>query len=222
MGKKYTDEQKALAVQTIRRFGGMTTEAISFIREALGNPALSTSTLHEWMKAYGHIQPATETPKRNETKATETEKQAETGAIATTTIDFQQEAKRRQRQPTPPSALSPASEGVTPEQLAIADEALDQIFERITRIYGARALDPTVIKDVKGKDAVIIMATAYDKLRLARNLPTEIVEVLPDLTELHRLLGLHGVKLADLIAKLRSRVPVSQPPDQPADKRLLQ
>lgn len=212
MGKKYTDEQKALAVQTIRRHGGMTTEAIRLIRELLDNPALSKSTLHDWMKQLGHIQPATEpteTANRTELKPTEPEKKNSTDPSGKVKhVDFKGEIERRK--PKPDDATAEAM----PKLMAAAEGPLDDVFENLARTYAAHALDPATVKDVKGDRAVVAAATALDKMRLLRNLPTEIVEVLPDLTELHRLLGLHGVKLADLIAKLRSRVPAIQQPSE--------
>jgi len=205
MGKKYTDEQKALAVQTIRRFGGMTTEAIRLIRNMLDNQSISKSTLHEWMKLLGHLYPASEpaeTPNRTEPNSAEPEKKNSADPSGKVKhVDFEGEMERRKVKP------SDATAEVMPRLMAAAEGPLDDVFENLARTYAAHALDPATVKDVKGDRAVVAAATALDKMRLLRNLPTAIVEVLPDLTELHRLLGLHGVKLADLIAKLRSRVP---------------
>jgi hypothetical protein len=47
----YSAEQKAAAVEVIRRYGGLTAEAITVARELLGAPTLSISTLHGWLKA---------------------------------------------------------------------------------------------------------------------------------------------------------------------------
>lgn len=75
---------------------------------------------------------------------------------------------------------------VTAEVQAQAEEALDMMFEAVARRYLTHATDDSVIANVKGKDAVIAAATAVDKMRLLRNLPTEIVGMLPEvITALH-------------------------------------
>jgi benzoyl-CoA reductase/2-hydroxyglutaryl-CoA dehydratase subunit BcrC/BadD/HgdB len=60
------------------------------------------------------------------------------------------------------------------------EETLDNTFERIARQYLAHASEDEVIDATKGKDAVIAAATAVDKMRLLRGLPTEIVQMMPD------------------------------------------
>jgi hypothetical protein len=70
----------------------------------------------------------------------------------------------------------PPSEIVTEKK---ADLAV--VFEDIAYKMLAHAGNPDVIDSMSGKDAVIAAATATDKMRLLRGLPTEIVQIIPDL-----------------------------------------
>jgi len=54
------------------------------------------------------------------------------------------------------------------------------VFEDIAYKMLAHAGNPDVIDSMSGKDAVIAAATATDKMRLLRGLPTEIVQIIPD------------------------------------------
>jgi hypothetical protein len=82
--------------------------------------------------------------------------------------------KLKLKKPTPGAVVSL-------EMQASADTALDALFEQVARRYLSHALQDETIKGTKGKDAVIAAATAVDKMRLLRDLPTEIVQVLPTL-----------------------------------------
>lgn len=62
-----------------------------------------------------------------------------------------------------------------------AGQALDDMFEEVARRYLQHSVKPEVIDATKGKDAVIAAATAVDKMRLIRGLPTEIIALLPPL-----------------------------------------
>ncbi len=62
-----------------------------------------------------------------------------------------------------------------------AAKALDQIFEDTARAYLAHAQKPDVVNKTSGQAAVLAAATAVDKMRLLRGLPTEVVEILPGL-----------------------------------------
>lgn len=61
------------------------------------------------------------------------------------------------------------------------DELADQ-FESIAKRYLTRAGALDAISETKGKDAITAAAIAVDKMRLLRNLPTEIVGVIPDIS----------------------------------------
>lgn len=60
-------------------------------------------------------------------------------------------------------------------------EELADVFERVAYKYLAHAESQDVIDDVAGNSAVVTAATAVDKMRLLRGLPTEIVQIIPDL-----------------------------------------
>lgn len=138
----YTVDEKAMGIAIMRRFGGMTTEAIREIEAALGRKP-SKSTLSAWL----HI------------------------AIEANRTEPPAEPNRTEKK------------GISQEALDNAEIALDAKFENVARRYLDRALDPDAIAETKGKDAIIAAATATDKMRLLRNLPTEIVGILPGLIE---------------------------------------
>lgn len=81
-------------------------------------------------------------------------------------------------------------------------EELADTFEVIARKYLKHAGRKDVIEEVSGNAAVIAAATATDKMRLLRGLPTEIVQMLPDvLSALERL----GQKPSDVFASIIQR-----------------
>lgn len=79
----------------------------------------------------------------------------------------------------------PDATELQPEKKTVAtdalDLALDELFETVARTYLQHALSAKVVADTKGRDAVMSAAVAVDKMRLLRNLPTEVILVLPDL-----------------------------------------
>lgn len=66
---------------------------------------------------------------------------------------------------------------------------LADVFERVAYKYLTHAELDDVIEAVSGNAAVITAATAVDKMRLLRGLPTEIVQLLPDVLVALRKLG---------------------------------
>lgn len=81
--------------------------------------------------------------------------------------------------------LQPVASGLQPEKNGIdgqaLDQALDEMFEEAARKYLQHALKEDVIGSTKSRDAMMNAAIAVDKMRLLRNLPTEVILVLPDL-----------------------------------------
>ncbi len=59
----------------------------------------------------------------------------------------------------------------------IKKEELADIYEDVTRLYLDRARDKSAIENTSGNAAILAAATATDKMRLLRGLPTEIVQV---------------------------------------------
>lgn len=80
---------------------------------------------------------------------------------------------------------APAPELVTQQKRELAD-----VFETIAFKYLEHALDDDVVSESSGKDAVVTAATAVDKMRLLRGLPTEIVQLLPDVVAAIESLGM--------------------------------
>jgi hypothetical protein len=69
---------------------------------------------------------------------------------------------------------APPDKNVQQQKNELADT-----FEQIAEKYLQHASQDTVVTESKGKEAVMTAAIAVDKMRLLRNLPTEIVGVIP-------------------------------------------
>lgn len=85
--------------------------------------------------------------------------------------------------------------GAPPDELVREEKAeLADMFESVARKMLLHAGDEDVIDQMYGKDAVIAAATATDKMRLLRGLPTEIIEVVPKLVTALQDAGLDPVE----------------------------
>lgn len=93
---------------------------------------------------------------------------------------------------TEPNRKKEPNRAVSESHVEAANAKLDDLFEQVARRYLSHALDDETIKGTKGKDAVIAAATATDKMRLLRDLPTEIVQVLPTLILRLEALGINA------------------------------
>lgn len=105
---------------------------------------------------------------------------------------------------------------VTPELQAQAEQALDDMFEAVARKYLAHAAQDDIVADTKGKDAVITAATAVDKMRLLRDLPTEIVGLMPAVVAALEAAGMDPVTTFERLvqrAQERARERVAQRSD---------
>lgn len=149
----YSQEQKEIAVGIVARFGGMTNEALTMIRNALDAPGLSKSTVHGWVMQSDvklGAMPKHPTPaKPNRTEP---------------------EPRKSRTEPTEPKKIVPSEQ---------TERTLDEMFESVARTYLNHAEKKGVVDDTKGKDAVMAAAIAVDKMRLMRGLPTAIVQLLP-------------------------------------------
>lgn len=142
----YSDVQKAMAVELIRRNNNVLDDlTLAAIRRLLNAPNLSDRGVRNWLKE----------------------------SVAKKFSEKKDEAGK-------PLAISDPIEESIEEAAA---ETLDKMFEDTARLYLKQAQKDEVIGATKGKDAVIAAATAVDKMRLLRNLPTEIVAVLPNLLD---------------------------------------
>ncbi len=146
----YSDMQKAMAVEIVRRAGGrFDSETLSIVREALSAPTLSVSTLYGWVKS--------EKPETvSETRTIKKESVQETVA-----------------------------------------QALDVKLEAAAHRFVDRAI--AVSGETNAKDAMTAAAIAIDKMRLLRNLPTEIVAVLPNLLDA---IDRRGLKASEVFGAL--------------------
>jgi len=84
---------------------------------------------------------------------------------------------------------------VAPEARREAADTLDDLFEQVARRYLKHAGSPAVVMETRGRDAVIAAATAVDKMRLLRGLPTEIVALT---VEVVQALDRAGLSAADV------------------------
>lgn len=94
----------------------------------------------------------------------------------------------------------PPSELVTEKKEELAD-----VFERIAYKYLTHADRDVVIEETSGKDAVVTAATAVDKMRLLRDLPTEIVAVLPVIVQAVELMKAHGHEPSQVFERIIQR-----------------
>ncbi len=85
-------------------------------------------------------------------------------------------------------------------------EELADVFERVAYKYLKHAEHEDVIDDVSGNAAVITAATAVDKMRLLRGLPTEIISILPQVVDALKGAGYDPVQVFnDIIAEAAAR-----------------
>jgi hypothetical protein len=78
----------------------------------------------------------------------------------------------------------PPSELQQVKKLELAD-----LFEEAARVYLEHGTRDAVVEDTSGKDALMAAAIAVDKMRLLRGLPTEIVQLIPDVVKAIQDLG---------------------------------
>lgn len=158
MGSTYTDAEKIIAIETIKRHGNNIRDALPDIRDLIGKP-VTERTVYNWWKARSRIEKlkVVSVTQKNEVEILHTD---------------------------------------------WAGESLDDVFERVARKYLARAENDSAIEKTSGQAAVTSAAIAVDKMRLLRNLPTEIVGILPGLVESIQRAG-HDPAL--VLAKLKER-----------------
>lgn len=91
----------------------------------------------------------------------------------------------------------PPDKIVTEKKGELSDE-----YESIARQYLVEVADPIKAKLTSSKDAIIIAATATDKMRLLRGLPTEIIEVIPQLTTLMEYMKKHNHSPSEVFERM--------------------
>lgn len=88
-------------------------------------------------------------------------------------------------------------------------EDLADLFEQAARLYVGHAMTKDVVEETRGKDALIAAATAVDKMRLLRDLPTEIVAVLPVIVQAVELMKAHGHEPSQVFERIIQRYAAS-------------
>lgn len=69
----------------------------------------------------------------------------------------------------------PPTKIVNHKKIELAD-----LFEKVAHAYLNHALDNETVSGTPGQAAVVAAATATDKMRLLRGLPTEIIQLIPE------------------------------------------
>lgn len=151
MGRRYSAEERAMAVEIAAREGGTGAAALHAVRMALDAPGLSKSTLHGWISG--------------ERRQQSTVKYAKNYAEPA-------HAPRADRDEESPASL-------TPQELA--SMTLDAKYELIANRYLDQALRTDVVQRLDGKELITSAAIATDKMRLLRNLPNELVVIVVEI-----------------------------------------
>lgn len=107
-------------------------------------------------------------------------------------------------------AVLPDETPYTHELQMKASKALDDQFEELAGKYLQKALEPSAMLKMTGRDFVMAAAVAVDKMRLLRDLPTEIVQVLPPLIGAIEAAGLSPSEVFNaLLAELANARPAT-------------
>lgn len=180
MATRYTDEQKALALELVARNAGvLDVVTMDAIRAALETPSLPDQTVRLWMRSYQALQ------SRSESRVKLTEKKVVDSASAITV--FNDTAFRDE------------------DRQAVQSEAstkLDAMFERAARMMVAKATEPEKINDMNGQQLMTAAGIAVDKMRLLRDLPTEIIQMSPILIQINQYAVLLNLSTSELLTKL--------------------
>lgn len=90
--------------------------------------------------------------------------------------------------------------------LPVDDRELDVMFEDAARKFVTHALREELLIWTSAKDAMTAAGIAIDKMRLLRDLPTEIIGAAPELTELANFFREEGIEMSSAIRKWRERL----------------
>lgn len=150
----YSEVQKALALEIVRRNGGqVSASALTEIRVKLNLPHLNKVTVWGWVK---------DKNKPDEEKSIELKSQE---------VELE----------------------------VVAAVTLDKMFEDAARMYIRHAQQDHIVARANASQAMTAAAIAVDKMRLLRDLPTEIIGVLPQLTEISKRLAERNMKFSDVV-----------------------
>lgn len=90
---------------------------------------------------------------------------------------------------------------------------LSDMFEDAARKYLSHAIQEKVIEKTVGASAIVAAATATDKMRLLRGLPTEIVALMPEVIVAIHKLGKEPVTIFNDIIRRANELPTDRPVD---------
>lgn len=174
----YTVEQQLMAVDLIRKNGGkIDKKTIQAVRTMLNAPTINQPGLRNWWLKYKDTPPA------------EVLKKAYGDWI------------------TPRELVE---KGIDPRAAALRNEAEDNVgslFMAIAKTYLEHALKPEIIEKTKGRDAVWAAAVSIDKVRLLREVPKEVIDMLPSIIDLAKKKGLAPTEMFQQMYAYMLRLP---------------
>lgn len=209
----YSDSQKALACHIIRskHDGSVTTACVDEIRKTLDEPNLPRATINRWWFKFKAI------------------------AVNRATINLPQgqlqgrtDAKKDAINPNAghkgvlnaPDALNNFisnqivinAEEISRQRKQMAQETpLDIKLERAAHKFIDHAVQDELLMWTNSKDAILAAAMAIDRMQLLRNIPPEIVSILPQLVEAY---NNHGEKFVNILNKIILRLSIEfNPPN---------
>jgi transposase-like protein len=104
----------------------------------------------------------------------------------------------------------PPNQLVSKNRIPLADK-----LESVAHQYIDHASNPDVVDEMDGKGAMTAAAIAIDKMRLLRGLPTEIVQIMPEVLEAIDILGLTPAAVFERLIRRAKKVKEQQ--GQPID-----
>jgi hypothetical protein len=177
----YTVEQKMMAVEIIRREGGLIGKhQVKMIQDLLESPTVSQVCIRNWWLKYKDVPPS------------EVLKQAYGEWV------------------TPQELVA---KGIDPKAAVLREDASNAVvdlFEKVSKAYLEHALEEEVIKATKGRDAVWAAAVSIDKVRLMREVPKEIISILPSIVDLIKKKNMNPIEIFQQMYASLLRVPNEQ------------
>jgi hypothetical protein len=167
----YNHGQIAFALEIAKRSNNeLTSRTMEDIRAALDAPKLPRSTVWRWLKGLTEA-PHDPQPKKPSSKSP-------------VSASARQPQKREKKRSDAAELLA-----LQPEAAQKLDEQLELAAQRFVQ----HALRQEVVSSMNGQQAMTAAGIAIDKMRLLRGLPTEIVQIMPNLLERIRQRGLDAV-----------------------------
>lgn len=180
----YTEAQRAMAVEIVRRNDGvLSAGTLTAIRAAIEAPSLSKQLVYYWMKA-------------DSSPASESKPNAQSNPVKT---PRRLPGKKR---------VDPERARNRQEAQSKAAEALDVILEAAARRFVDHAMNQRILQEASTREAMTAAGIAIDKMRLLRGLPTEIIGILPALIQK---IEEKGLKASDVFQAMMEQLAVTVP-----------